>query len=256
MGKLLDYTQKTETWPFSLIIYFYICSVVFFAGFTQGLSGFGALLLTLPLLAIFLDIKIVIPLVALFGLTISIILMVQLRKHLNWKKVFPLFIGAMPGIPVGVFFLKRLDKGYIQWILGLVLICYSIYSLFFRSPNKGISRGWAYAFGFLAGCSGGAISSAGPPVIVYSSLQNWSKDEIKATLQGFFFASATIIVFFQAINGITTLTVLRYFLISLPFLVVGTYVGSFFYGKISREDYKRVMCMLLFFLGALMIYRA
>ena len=233
-----------------------ICLIVFLAGFTQGLSGFGSILLSLPLLAIFLDIKTVIPLVALIAFCITIILFIQLWEHLDWKKIYPLFLGALPGIPLGVFFLKKLDKDLIQWILGIILISYSLYSLFFRSTNKQIRKGWGYLFGFFSGCLGGALSAAGPPVIVYMSLQTWSKDTIKVTLQGFFLVSGAIVVFFQALSGLTTIVVLRYFLVSLPLVFLGTYTGSIFYGKIREEHYKKVMLTLLAFLGGFMIYRA
>lgn len=236
--------------------YFLVCIIVFFAGVTQGVSGFGSILLCLPLLAIFLDIKIVIPLAALFGLSISTILLTQLWKHMEWKKIYPLFLGAFPGVPVGVFFLKKLDKGPIHWILGIMLISYSLYSLFLRSSSKGIKEQWAYPFGFFSGYLGGALGASGPPVIVYTSLQTWSKDKIKVTLQGFFLVLGTTVVFFHAINGLTTLTVLRFFLVGLPLLIAGTYVGSFFYGKMAEEGYKRTMFILLAFLGAFMIYRA
>lgn len=236
--------------------YILICMIVFFAGFTQGLSGFGSILLSLPLLAIFLDIKTVIPLVALYGLSITIILLIQLWKYLDWQKIFPLFLGALPGIPIGVYFLKKLDKGMVQWILGIMLISYSLYSLFFRSSNKEIKEGWAYLFGFFSGCLGGALSASGPAVIVYTSLQAWSKDKIKVTLQGFFMVSGVAVIFFHALSGLTTITVLRFFLVSLPLLFLGTYTGSFFYGKIKEKDYKRVMLILLAFLGGFMIYRA
>ena len=236
--------------------YILVCLVVFFAGLTKGLSGFGSILLSLPLLAIFLDIKIVIPLVALFGLCITIILLAQLWKYVDWKKIYPLLLGACPGVPLGVFFLKTLDKDLIQWVLGIILISYALYGLFLRSPKKGIWEGWAYLFGFLSGCLGGAVSATGPAVIVYTSLQTWSKDKIKVTLQGFFLVSGVMVVVFHAINGFTTLTVLCFFVVSLPMLILGTYVGSFFYGKIKEEDYKRIMLILLGFLGAFMIYRA
>ncbi len=236
--------------------YVLICLIVFFAGFTQGLSGFGSILLSLPLLAIFLDIKIVIPLVALIALCITIILFIQLWEHLDWKKIYPLFLGALPGIPLGVFFLKKLDKDLIQWILGIILISYSLYSLFFRSTNKQMRKGWGYLFGFFSGCLGGALSAAGPPVIAYMSIQTWSKDTIKVTLQGFFLVSGAIVVFFQALSGLTTIVVLRYFLVSLPLIFLGTYTGSIFYGKIREEHYKRVILILLAFLGGFMIYRA
>jgi uncharacterized membrane protein YfcA len=240
---------------FDMQTYLLICLIVFFAGFTQGLSGFGSVLLSLPLLAIFIDIKTVIPLVALIGLSVTIMLLVQMWKHLDWKKIYPLFLGSFPGIPVGVFFLKILDKDMIQWILGAILTVYSIYSLFFRSQSKGIREGWSYLFGFFAGCLGGALSAAGPPVIIYTSLQDWSKNKIKVTLQGFFAVSGGVVVFFHAVNGLTTLTVIRYFLFSTPLLILGTYVGSFFYGKINEKGYKKVVLILLALLGIFMIYR-
>ena len=236
--------------------YILICLIVFLAGFTQGLSGFGSILLSLPLLAIFLDIKTVIPLVALMALCITIIIFIQLWKYLDWKKIYPLLFGALPGIPLGVFFLKKLDKDLIQWILGIILIAYSLYSLFFRSSEKEMRKGWGYVFGFFSGCLGGALSAAGPPVIVYMSLQTWKKDTIKVTLQGFFLISGATVILFQALNGLTTLAVLRYFFISLPFIFLGTYTGSIFSGKIQEEQYKKVMLILLTFLGGFMIYRA
>lgn len=236
--------------------YVLVCLVVFFAGVTQGLSGFGSILLSLPLLAIFLEIKMVIPLVALFGLSITIVLLLQLWKQLEWKAVYPLLLSGLPGVPVGVFFLTKLDKDTIQWILGIILIGYSLYSLFLRSGHRGIQARWAYVFGFLAGCLGGALSATGPAVIVYTSLQTWSKDKIKVTLQVFFFVSGMTVVFFHAISGLTTLAVLRFFMVSLPILIVGTYVGSFFYGKVHEEGYRRIVLILLALLGGFMIYRA
>jgi uncharacterized membrane protein YfcA len=237
-------------------MYLWICLIVFFAAFTQGLSGFGSILLALPLLAIFLDIKTVIPLVALYGLSITFLLLVQLRKYLEWKKIYPLLVGAALGIPIGVLFLKKHNRDMIHWTLGIILLLYSMHSLFFKSSKSGIREGWAYLFGFFGGCLGGALSATGPPVIVYTSLQSWSKDTIKVTLQGFFIVSGLMVVLAHAVSGVTTVIVLRFFGISLPVLIVGTYVGAYFYGKIGEQWYKKVMFILLGLLGAFMIYKA
>jgi len=174
----------------------------------------------------------------------------------EWKKVYPLLIGSIGGIPVGVFFLKKMDKSILLSIIGVILVFFSSYSLFFKSPNRFISEKWGMLFGFLSGCLGGAITAAGPPVIVYTSLQAWSKDTIKATLQGFFFFTGLTVVLAHAVGGITTSLVIRYFALSLPFLVLGTYTGSFFYGMIAEESYKRILLSLLFALGIFMIYRS
>jgi len=226
------------------------------AGVTQGLSGFGSVLLSLPLLALLIDIKTVIPLVALFAMVLTIILLIQLWAFIDWRKVYPLLIGALGGIPVGVFFLKKMDKNLIQGLVGITLIIFSLYSLWYGTTFRTLRRQWGIVFGFLAGCLGGAITASGPPVIVYTSMQPWGKDAIKATLQGFFFLAGLVIVISHAISGITTVTVLRYFVVSVPFLIAGTYVGSFFYGMIEESVYKKILFILLAILGAFMIFKA
>ncbi len=236
--------------------YLLLSLIIFLAGFVQGLSGFGSILLALPILSLFIDIKVLIPLMTLCGWSMSVFLLIQLRLHLDLRKVLSLFLGAIPGIPLGVLFLKRIDPDLIYWILGLILITYSVYMLFFISQKRGISEKWGYMFGFLSGFIGGGLSAGGPPVIVYTSLQDWKKDVIKVTIQGFFVVSGLLTILTHAASGLTTSTVIRYYFISIPMLILGTYLGSFFYGKISEENYRKLILALLAALGGFMIYRA
>ncbi len=55
--------------------YLFIGIIAFCAGFIQGLSGFGSVLLSLPLLALFLEVKTAIPLAALFGVALTAFLL-------------------------------------------------------------------------------------------------------------------------------------------------------------------------------------
>jgi len=121
---------------------------------------------------------------------------------------------------------------------------------------QGIRARWAYLYGFLAGCLGGALSASGPPVIIYTSLQPWSKDQIKVTLQGYFLVSGFIVVLFQAASGFTTWAVMKLFILSLPAVIIGTLVGSHFYGMIREEGYRKILLILLGCLGTFTVYRA
>jgi uncharacterized protein len=237
-------------------IILYLCLVSFLAGLIQGFSGFGSVLLSLPLLALFMDVKIAVPLMALSAMALTVYLIVSLWRHLAWEKIVPLLIGSLFGIPAGVFVLKELKASLLLILLGIILVAYSLYGLVARPYRKGLKKSWAYLFGFLAGCLGGAFTASGPPVIVYTSLQPWSKDEIKVTLQGYFFVSGILVIFFQALGGLMTDTVLKYFLISLPPILIGTWAGHFFSGKVREETYRRFMLILLGFLGAFTIWKA
>ncbi|MEJ2025512.1 MAG: sulfite exporter TauE/SafE family protein, partial [Deltaproteobacteria bacterium] len=101
-----------------------------------------------------------------------------------------------------------------------------------------------------------AFSASGPAVIVYVSLQDWPKDRIKASLQGIFFVVDALVILFYTFNGLITPIVLQYFGVSLPALLLGTFVGALCYGKVNDVQYKRIMFVLLGVLGAFMVYKA
>lgn len=234
----------------------YLCLVSFFAGLIQGFSGFGSVLLSLPLLSLFLDVKIAIPLMALAGLPLTAFLLIPLWSSIEWRKISPLLIGSLVGAPIGVYLLHVLNSTVIMIFLGIILIAYGLYGLLFRATPRHLGRSWAYVFGLIAGCLGGGFSAPGPPVILYTAMQPWSKEQIKGTLQGYFFLSGIVVVFFQAAGGYITLTTLRYFAIALLPLLLGTYLGHLFFGKISEAVYQKVILLMLMAMGIFTLWRA
>jgi len=229
--------------------------IIFLAGVIQGLTGFGSVLLSLPLLALFLDLKTAVPLMTLCALVLSIVLLVQLRASWEWGKIYPLLIGTLPGIPIGVFLLKNLEAAPMYVFLGSVLIIYSLYGLFFKGLIRELKGGWPYLFGFLAGCLGGSLGASGPPVIVYTFLQPWDKDKIKVTLQGFFILQGMLTLLFFTYHGLVNAPVLKLFAVSVPFIIVGTILGSYYYGKFAEEGYRKLMFATLAVLGIVMLVR-
>lgn len=227
--------------------------IFFAAGFTQGVSGFGSALVAMPLLTLFLDVKVAVPLCMLNGLIITSYLSFTLRRHADWRKIIPLIIGCLPGIYVGSRFLKQAESSLITLLLGIMLVGYSLYSLLYRPKPRRIGRFWALVAGFGTGVIGSAFSAGGPPTIIYTTLTGWDKDDIKATLSVFFFTTGLFMALAHAVNGLTTLTVLRHYLLSAPFVLLGVLAGSFCYGKIRRDTYLRVILSLLVVMGAMMI---
>ena len=229
--------------------------IIFFAGFTQGLSGFGSIMVSLPLLAIFLDIKTVIPLISLYALVINAILLFQLYKSLNVKRLTVMLAATVPGIPTGVFLLKNIPAAYLQLALGVVLVLFGAYALFLKLPKLRTGRKSEIAAGFLAGCLGGSIGANGPPIIIYTAVQPWTKDEIKCSLAGYFFTAGIGISSTHALSGLITGQVLTYFFLGLISLILGVFAGSKMYGKISDIAYKKAICVLILALGVIMVLK-
>ncbi|OGQ95660.1 MAG: permease [Deltaproteobacteria bacterium RIFOXYD12_FULL_57_12] len=237
-------------------LYILLSLIFLAASFTQGLTGFGFGLLAIPLLTLLIDIKIAIPLCSLQGLLITGFLSLRLKRHIDHRKILPLLLGCLPGIAVGVIFLKKAPTWLLGTALGWLLIAYSLFWLCFRPRPVGMHRLWAYVAGFGTGAISSAFSAGGPPAIIYTTLTGWSKDDVKATLSGFFLACGLFIVAAHAASGLTTITVLRYFGISAPAVILGMVAGSTLYDRVDTENYLRLLLCVLLGMGILLLRTA
>jgi len=236
------------------IIFLMIGLIILFASFTQGFSGFGFQLVALSLLSMMIDLKHAIPLCALFGLVINIYLIIHYKEHLDFRELKSLLIGAVVGIPAGVYFLSEADSGMIKTILGIVLIVFVLLNLTNIFQASGINKSWGYLFGLLSGLFGGALNTNGPPVLIYFYLQNWDKLKLKASLTGFFLISTILIIAGHAVSGVTTSGVLIDFLKFLPFVLLGQFMGVKLFGRVSSVLYNKFILIFLLLVSLFMIF--
>ncbi|OGP63855.1 MAG: hypothetical protein A2169_06570 [Deltaproteobacteria bacterium RBG_13_47_9] len=237
-------------------IYILSGTVLFAAGFLSGLAGFGNALLSIPMLGLFLDIKTVIPVACLSALAVQSFILYQLWDYLDFNKIRPLLLSAIPGVFIGIVILKYSRKEIIQVIFGATLVFYSLYKLIVKQTCGNRNRQQPYLFGLLSGFMGGAVGASGPPIIIYTHMQQWPKDIIKVTMQGYFILSDLLILIGQMVTGLITPTVIRIFFISLPASVLGAYLGSTLYTRSREEDYRNIVLIILTFLGLLMLCRS
>ncbi len=223
------------------------------AGFIQGLTGFGSALVAIPLLSLVIDIKAAVPLCILNGLLITVYLAVQLRRYLDRRKILPLLLGSIPGVFVGAILLKEVDSVVIRSGIGLLLICYSIYNLLVIPRPLNPARIWGYVAGFLTGAIGAAFSAGGPPTIIYTTMTDWKKEEIKATLSGFFVLNGIVTAVVHAMSGISSLTTVGLFAVTAPFVLIGTVAGATITDRIDRKTYLRLIYGFLLVMGVMMV---
>jgi uncharacterized membrane protein YfcA len=228
--------------------YVLLCTISAFAGFTQGVTGFGSVLVALPLLTFFLSIKMAAPLANLISLGVSAYLCVYLRRSLSWRHILPLALSSLPGIWLGALLLQNMPAAALESILGLVLMLLSVYGAL-RLQTKEIASGWAYLAGFTSGLLGGSIGAYGPPVIVYAALQPWDSATVKSTMVGYFSLASIGILAFHTDAGFIDGDILRLSALALPFLGLGAWAGTLLYERIDAALYKRGILCLLFLLG-------
>ncbi|MBU1640026.1 MAG: sulfite exporter TauE/SafE family protein [Proteobacteria bacterium] len=236
-----------------MFLYLSISLVFFSAGFLQGVSGFGAALLAMPLLVLVMDVREAVTLTLLNTIIINLFLSLHLKSHIDWRKIMPLVVGCVPGVYVGVTILKNVNPAIIKCSLGGLIISYGLYCLFGRLEKKSISKGWGYVAGFATGTIGGAFSAGGPPTIVYTTLTGWKRDEIKATLASFFFFTSTLAATGHYFTGLTTPHVWRLTGVAALPVLAGVFLGVLFSKKLKTKAYLTVIYYLLIALGIMMV---
>lgn len=233
----------------------YLSLIAGIAGFVQGLTGFGAVLVGLPLAVLALELQVAVPLLNLLGLGINLWLGYHLYPFCRWRPTLLLVAASLPGIGLGVWLLASVRPPVLEALLGLVLLATPVqpYLVCFRTTAAPV---WLTLItGLSAGLLGGSLAANGPPVILYTASQSWPKDEIKATLVMYFLLSGLLIAGWQLGVGLLTARVIAFFAGSLPALLVGTSLGSRLYQRLETESYRRLLRWALALLGLLLLWR-
>jgi uncharacterized membrane protein YfcA len=232
--------------------------IIFLAVFTQSLSGFGFALVAMTFLPAVLGIYQATPLIALVMATIEIFLLIHYRKALKITAIWPIIASSIAGIPLGIYFLSRLDERITMTVLGVIIVSYTLYALIeaftplIRLPElKHVA--WAYLAGFLAGVLGGAYNTSGPPVIIYGHSKRWPTTEFKSNLQAFFVITSLIIVLGHAWDHNLSPAIWAYFLWSIPAMMIGIIAGTRLDKFIKPEIFRRVVLVLLLIMGMRLI---
>jgi uncharacterized membrane protein YfcA len=233
----------------------FVSLVLFLASFVFGTAGFGFALVSVPLLALVVSPKLAVPFVLVYSYGINFFLLLRFKSHIQWPKVWPLMLGAAPGVPIGIYFLKHSENILVRQGVGVVVVVFVLWSLLAKQ-KKGftLSRFWGSVAGFASGILGGAFAMPGPPLLIYLALNRWEKNLTRATIQIFFFFTGTCMLLGQAIANVLTLHVLRLNLFYLPVVILGGVVGYLTFKRLSAQLFDRIFMYLLLAIGILLIF--
>jgi uncharacterized protein len=228
-----------------------------FAGaFVAGLSGFAFGLVAASLWLYILSPLQTATLIVAFGLIVQGYSVWKLRHALDWRKLWPFIVGAAIGVPVGVNLLTWSDPHSVRIGVGIFLILYSLYA-FFRPTMKPVMRGGRAAdagIGFLNGLLGGMTGLAGILVTIWSGLRGWPKDVQRTVFQPVAVSIFLMSALWLGAKGTVTPETIKFFVIGLPFLFAGTWLGLKLFGRLNEAAFKKIVLALLFASGVVLIF--
>jgi uncharacterized protein len=222
------------------------------AAFVTSLSGFAFAMVAAAIWLYVLSPAQASALIAAYALLVQGYAVWKLRRLLDPHRLMPFILGSALGIPLGVTALRWTSPIYIRVGVGLLLILFSLYNL--ARPKlpqmKQAGRVADGAVGVPNGVIGGATGLAGIVTVIWTSMRGWSRDEQRAVFQPTGVASFLMIIVAFGGIGIITVDTIRMFLLGLPALAIGTWLGWVLYGKLDESAFRKVVLVLLLLSGA------
>lgn len=229
-------------------------SIVFGAFVVRGMSGFGAGMIGIPLLAFVMPVHTA---VSMFGLLVLVLFtFLSIR---DWGEVVKdelkrLIVPTLLGVAGGVLLFQNLDNRLLLQLLGGFLIGYALYALavhYFGLPEYTCSQRWAFPVGFagafidtLFGGGGGTL------VVIYLHMRRVGRAPFRATVAALWLAEMIARILGYGAAGYYTFDVLLLCALLLPLMAAGTWVGERLGNRISQETFSKLMALLLALIGA------
>jgi uncharacterized membrane protein YfcA len=190
-------------------------------------------------------------LIIAFGLIVQGVAVWKLRRALQWRRLWPFLAGGAVGVPLGVAILGVADPAHMRMGVGVLLVLYSLYGLM-RPALAPTGAGGAPAdagIGFLNGVLGGATGLSGIIVTVWCGVRGWPRDAQRAVFQPVAVAIFAMSAVWLGARGAVDADSVRLFLIGLPVLLAGTWLGLKLYGRLDEAGFRKVVLALLLVSG-------
>ena len=227
-----------------------------FAGaLVAGLSGFAFGLVVSSIWLYILTPLQTASLIIAFGLIVQGYSVWKLRRALDWHKLAPFVVGAALGVPAGVGVLIWANPAYVRMGVGAFLVLYSLYA-WFRPTIAPVRSGGAAAdagVGFLNGVLGGITGLAGILVTIWCGLRGWPKDVQRTVFQPVAVAIFLMSALWIGAKGAVTPDTIKLFVIGLPALFAGTWLGLKLFGRLDETGFRKVVLVLLLLSGAVLV---
>ena len=179
----------------------------------------------------------------------------KLRHALDWRRVAPFIVGGTIGVPIGTVLLGHINAAHLRTAVGVVLLLYSIYYL--ARPALEPVQGGVPAdigIGFLNGLLGGLTGLVGIVVVIWSQLRGWPKDVQRTVFQPVIITTSAMTAAWLGASGAVTADTVKLFLLGLPMLLAGTWVGMRLYGRLDEAGFRRVVLVLLLLSGIFLVF--
>ena len=222
-----------------------ICAIAFVSGTARGFSGFGAALIFMPLASSLAAPRLVAALLLIVDFVAAAPLVPNAWKHADRKATAIMVSGALIGVPVGTYFLSRLDPVTTRWIIsGFVFALLMLLLSGWRYRGKDYAP-ISVGIGGLSGFCSGLEQTGGPPIVGYWLGRPIASVISRANILLFFAASDAFSAVSYAWAGLITSDAIRFSFLVGPVYGIGVWFGARLFGRASETLFRSICYVLI-----------
>jgi uncharacterized membrane protein YfcA len=213
---------------------------VFLGGLVRGFSGFGTAMVFVPIAATVVSPVWAIIIMLTFDLFGPIALLPRAWRDGEPRDVGLLGIGALIGLPIGVYFLTRMDPVTFRWLvsgLSASMLILLMSGWRYRNPLNGVMTSMV---GVVSGFLTGIAALAGPPVILSYMSSPRRPEVIRGnTMMYLFLVDILSFVVFGIKGLLVMLPVMIGLILAVPYTFAGL-IGARIFNPEKEHIYRRV----------------
>ena len=220
--------------------------IILVAYFIRGITGFGSGLIAVPLLALFVPLTFVVPVILLLDFSASLVMGGVDFKRVQWREVAWLTPFSIIGVLVGTQLLMNMPVTPMLITLALFILIFAVRSLLDIQGKQTISQIWAIPAALSGGTIGALFGTGGPPYVIYLNHRIQDKTLLRATFSALFFMEGLmrIVTFFIA-GLLLSHTIWWSALGAIPLVLAALYVGGNVHTGLSQSHMARLIGLLL-----------
>lgn len=241
------------------LIVFFTSITIFFAAIVHGIAGFGMAQIGMGIMPLFRSTQSAVIIFSILAAISNFRVWLSVRKHFKLMEWIKPVIGLIFGMPMGLYLFNQMNENQAKIAIGIVLLVAVIIIILGKQTNK-ISKWfentkyrpkWMLPIlvGLTSGILGGAVAISGPPMILYGAFMTstniWTNKEMKAIFTAFFGILMLYRTVTVALVGNISLILGFEALITIPAMLLGSWIGIIIFNKISNKVFNWIVVVLL-----------
>jgi uncharacterized membrane protein YfcA len=217
-----------------------ICAIAFVSGTARGFSGFGSALIFMPLASSMAAPRLVAAMLLIIDFVAAAPLLPNAWRRADRKATAVIVFGALIGVPIGTYFLSRLDPVTTRWIIsGFVFALLMLLLSGWRYRGKD-NTALSVGIGGLSGFCSGLAQTGGPPIVGYWLGRPIASTIARANILLFFGASDFVSAVSYSVSGLITADAIKFGFMVGPVYAVGVALGAKLFGKASEKVFRSI----------------